>query len=236
MAEKKMTDKPNKTVMEVLERFETNCIAISGSTDDVDIIERDMTKLLEQAEAELNEIYKPMSEEEIRNELFDLVNALKTLKGWDRDGKIQKCANAFYPHLRVSKKHDCHETMEELRGCSICSKVVMGFRGEELDKAIEKCNWIILEQQKEIDKLKRKPHLPRLTEAEIKKILPPEKAEIVIEILKLKNCLVKVEVGEIEKIIYEHHIPIEFDKHFCPARPDWQHRLAHSIITYLEGK
>ena len=54
------------------------------------------------------------------------------------------------------KKHNCYEIMEELRGCSICSSILKGFREEDLDRAIKNCNWAILEQKREISKLKKR--------------------------------------------------------------------------------
>lgn len=54
------------------------------------------------------------------------------------------------------KKHNCRKLLDEAQGCSICSNLLIGLQGNELQKAIERTNWIIVEQKKEIEELKKK--------------------------------------------------------------------------------
>lgn len=54
------------------------------------------------------------------------------------------------------KKHNCKKLINEARGCSVCSNLLKGLKGHELQKTIEQTNWIITEQKKEIEELKKK--------------------------------------------------------------------------------
>jgi len=58
----------------------------------------------------------------------------------------------------MKNKHNCKNWFEEAIGCAICSKIILKSpikTIEELEKLIVKSNWIITEQKKEIDKLKK---------------------------------------------------------------------------------
>lgn len=57
-------------IRDELERFMDTSLAIQGSTDDVEIIEKDQTKLLDQAEEAIKNIW--LTEEEIENILGEI--------------------------------------------------------------------------------------------------------------------------------------------------------------------
>jgi len=46
------------------------------------------------------------------------------------------------------KKHVCASWIDDGRGCAICSKILVGLKGDEITKAAQLTNWLIKELRK----------------------------------------------------------------------------------------
>jgi hypothetical protein len=82
------------------------------------------------------------------------------------------------------KKHNCLKWVEEGQGCSICHNSLLAHTGKDWLEAIEKTNWVIVEQKKQIEQLESYVKLLKESRRKYQRLLGEEHKKSIDERMK----------------------------------------------------